>query len=730
MNFERNLKRFSLLRNQLKTNFTSQCGKDTPNGVLVPPYLVLTPGDKESLTCGGTSQILPNERKKANFDTQELYEFLCGGKELATRRKFIESVITKDYHDFHDYYNNSREEYLSEGVKNFVGIHKKFKNYKPTRLDIGIMAEISIGYGSLNNSHGIFLQTIAGQGSDEQVRFWVPKILNFEITGAYAQTELGHGSNVRGLMTTAVFDNETDEFVLNTPTLRSIKWWPGALGKASTHCTLYAQLIIDGKEYGLSVFIVQLRDENFLPLKGVRVGDLGMKVGDNANDTGFLILENIRVPRDNLLSKYKRVSREGKYEVVANTDPKVHYTTMIQTRAMMCNTSAGRLAQASTIAVRYSNVRVQGFVDTNPGVSYQTQEKQVIDHQIQQYRVLKQLATAYALKFTARWMVDQQTNIEGEQVGTIKDTGLLRELAANSAGLKSLTSQIATHGAEDLRKTCGGNGYLLNSGIAALTCDYLWQVTAEGDMIILALSTARHITSTINGILNGKKIKGIFDYLNVIEPNFNVEKFRPKKISSKNDLYDLNQLLDIFRFRALEKNYSVTKRFNELQSISKMRNEEAWDKCSLELLQATYSHCYYVILLNNINKINEMKNTTIKQILIDLCVLFCCSLINDNNWSDIFNKEECDIVSSAIYEVLPKIRPFSIALTDSFGIPDGVLKSTIGRYDGNVYEALFDAAQRSTLNQTDPFEGYKYLKPHLNTKLLAHGNKPLKGIKF
>ena len=257
-----------MVRNQL-----SNCGKDKPTGKNVPDYLVLTPSNKESLLSGGTSEFLPNERKKATFDSEELYEILCGGKELVKRKKFLETVITKDYHQFHDTYNNSREEYLSESVKGFVDIHKKYKNYKPTRRDIGIMAELSIGYGSLNNSHGIFLQTVAGQGSDEQARFWVPKILNFEITGSYAQTELGHGSNVRGLMTTATFDKNTDEFILNTPTLRSVKWWPGALGKASTHCALYAQLLIDGKEKGLAVFMVQLRDENFLPLKGVRLGD-------------------------------------------------------------------------------------------------------------------------------------------------------------------------------------------------------------------------------------------------------------------------------------------------------------------------------------------------------------------------------------------------------------------------------------------------------------------------
>jgi acyl-CoA oxidase len=105
---------------------------------------------------------------------------------------------------------------------------------------------------------------------------------------------LGHGSNVRGLQTTATYDKNTQEFVVHTPTLQSIKWWPGTLGKIATHAVVYAQLIIDGKEYGVHVFFMQIRDENHRPLPGIELGDLGPKLGDAANDTGFMRLNNVR----------------------------------------------------------------------------------------------------------------------------------------------------------------------------------------------------------------------------------------------------------------------------------------------------------------------------------------------------------------------------------------------------------------------------------------------------
>lgn len=98
--------------------------------------------------------------------------------------------------------------------------------------------------------------------------------------GCYAQTELGHGSNVAGIETTATLDMNTDEFVIHSPTPTSTKYWPGGLGIWANHALVFARCIVEENDYGVTAFIVPIRSlETHEPLRGVKVGDIGQKFG-------------------------------------------------------------------------------------------------------------------------------------------------------------------------------------------------------------------------------------------------------------------------------------------------------------------------------------------------------------------------------------------------------------------------------------------------------------------
>ena len=73
----------------------------------------------------------------------------------------------------------------------------------------------------------MFIPALMSQASPEQQAKWLPMAQKLEIIGTYAQTELGHGTFVRGLETTATYDPETEHFIIHSPTLTSTKWWPG-----------------------------------------------------------------------------------------------------------------------------------------------------------------------------------------------------------------------------------------------------------------------------------------------------------------------------------------------------------------------------------------------------------------------------------------------------------------------------------------------------------------------
>ena len=57
----------------------------------------------------------------------------------------------------------------------------------------------------------MFVPNIETLGTAEQQAEWLPKCHSMEVIGCYAQTELGHGSNIRALETTATYIKDTDE---------------------------------------------------------------------------------------------------------------------------------------------------------------------------------------------------------------------------------------------------------------------------------------------------------------------------------------------------------------------------------------------------------------------------------------------------------------------------------------------------------------------------------------
>ena len=185
-------------------------------------------------------------------------------------------------------------------------------------------------------------------------------------------TEIGHGSDTKNLRTTATYDKDKDEFVVNTPDFQAAKCWAAGLAELATHAIVYAQLYINGDHWGLHGFVVPIRDpQTLLPYEGVILGDMGEKVGVNGADNGFLIFDKYRFPRENLLNRFADVTSKGNYVTSAADQKDVRGAilgALSIARVTVTAKSEFYGTKALTIAVRYVAVRRQ-FGPKNQEVS-------------------------------------------------------------------------------------------------------------------------------------------------------------------------------------------------------------------------------------------------------------------------------------------------------------------------------------------------------------------------
>ncbi|XP_068316844.1 peroxisomal acyl-coenzyme A oxidase 1 [Pyrus communis] len=556
---------------------------------------------------------------------------------------------------------------------------------------------------------GMFVPAIKGSGTEEQQKKWLPLAYKMQIIGCYAQTELGHGSNVQGLETTATFDPKTDEFVINSPTLTSSKWWPGGLGKAATHAVVYARLITDGQDHGVHGFIVQLRSlDDHLPLPGIIVGDIGMKFGSgayNSMDNGVLRLDHVRIPREQMLMRVSQVTREGKY-VQSNVPRQLLYGTMVYVRQTIVADASSALSRAVCIATRYSVVRRQ-FGSQDGGL-----ETQVIDYKTQQSRLFPLLASAYAFRFVGEWLKWLYTDVTEKLQAN--DFLTLPEAHACTAGLKSLTTSATADGIEECRKLCGGHGYLSNSGLPELFAVYVPACTYEGDNIVLLLQVARFLMKTVAQLPSGKKPVGTTTYMgraqHLIQCRCSAQKAE--------DWLNPSVILEVFEARAIRMSIACA------QDLSKFSNqEEGFAELSSNLAEAAVAHCQLIVVSKFIDKVQQdIPGKGVKKQLEILCNIYALYTIHkhlgDFLSTGSITAKQASLANDQLRSLYSQLRPNAIALVDAFNFTDHYLGSVLGRYDGNVYPSLYAEAWKDPLNESVVPDGYReYVQPLLKNQL-------------
>lgn len=126
-------------------------------------------------------------------------------------------------------------------------------------------------------------------GSDDLKKKYIPKMVSAEYLGGFAITEPNAGSDVMGIKTTAV--DKGDHWLLN-----GYKTWISNASVADA-IVLYAFTDKEARGKGLSAFVIEPKNFN-----GITTTDLD-KMGLHSCPTGEIVLEDTKVPKENILGK-------------------------------------------------------------------------------------------------------------------------------------------------------------------------------------------------------------------------------------------------------------------------------------------------------------------------------------------------------------------------------------------------------------------------------------------
>ncbi|PGH18681.1 hypothetical protein AJ80_04429 [Polytolypa hystricis UAMH7299] len=540
----------------------------------------------------------------------------------------------------------------------------------------------------------MFSTTVREQGSEAQKAYWMPKIDAWEVIGCYAQTEMGHGSNVRGLESEAKWDPKTKEFILHSPHLTASKWWNGTLGRTANHAIVVAQLLlpVSGsgaetkyKSYGPHPFIVQIRDiKTHQPLESIIIGDIGPKYGYNSMDNGYMLFNHHRISHDAMLSGYSRVDPDtGAYSKPEN--PQVVYGTMTAVRSTIVMEARLALARAVTVAVRYLSIRRQ-FPDKD-AKDKTAAELSVLDYPTVQIRILPLLATTFALHYSGKAMGElyQRTRRDIEKNG---DFATLAELHSTSSGLKSLCTDLAAAGIEDCRRAMGGHGFGGGTGLVQLNATYRAKQTVEGDNWMITQQVARYLI---------KKVRELSQ--NPTRPTATrTEENLKRYLSSKGSKINLKihrndrDIVEAFERRTSYLAFTA----HEQREVQ----QKPWNTLLIDFYKLSRAHSQSILVTNFYDAVqndNTLSPVT-REVLWDLFRLYALTTMDGDARefysSGAVTNEDLDLISPRVLELMQRIRPHAVRLVDAWGIPDYLLDSSLGRYDGKVYEDLWDKAHR------------------------------------
>ena len=537
---------------------------------------------------------------------------------------------------------------------------------------------------------GLFGGAILHLGTERHHALYIADLVSLDLLGCFAMTETGHGSDVAALRTTARYDANTDEFVINTPDADARKEYIGNAARDGRMAVVFAQLITGEDTHGVHAFVVPIRDDAGRAMLGVRIEDCGLKAGLNGVDNGRLYFDNVRIPRDNLLNRYSDVGEGGSYSTLIDNKTKRFFTmlgTLVQGRISVAGGAGSATKVALTIAIRYAESRRQ-FAGPDGA------EIPVLDYLAHQRKLLPALAKTYAIHFAQLELVaglhETTPDLDAPLAELPAEHPDRRELEARAAGVKAIATWHATSTIQTCREACGGAGYLAINRLPGLKADTDVFTTFEGDNTVLLQLVAKELLTGYRDHFGELDMLGTARFVadqaveTVVERVGGrrlLQRLRDAAPSSSEDgsIFDHDWQIDIFAWREKHLLETLARRLRRAADADDPF--AVFNAAQDHLLAAARAHIDNVLLAAFVHGIESMQPGPEHELLVRLCDLFALSTIEaERGWiweHGRLTSQRSKAVVTAVNQLCAELRPHARTLVDAFGVPDEAISAPI-----------------------------------------------------
>ena len=541
-------------------------------------------------------------------------------------------------------------------------------------VDLSLLVKVGVQWG-------LFGGVIRRLGTAQHHRRYLRDAMTMALPGCFAMTETGHGSDVQSIRTTATYDPQRQEFVINTPDDDARKDYIGNAARDGRLAAVFAQLITGDAGRGVHAFLVPIRDQLGRPCSGVRIEDCGDKGGLNGVDNGRLWFDRVRVPREALLDRFGTVAPDGSYRSPIASESRRFFTmlgTLVSGRISVAGAGLSACKLALTIAVRYGLARRQFRV---PG---QDREVILLDYLQHQRRLLPALCTTYALHFAQEALVSSLHEVADD--GN-PDSSEQRQLETLAAGVKAISTWHTTKTIQACREACGGAGYLSVNRLTELRADTDVFTTFEGDNTVLLQLVAKGLLTNFRdefeSMDTAATVRFVADQVVGAVLELTAARALAQRIAdlmprAGEDANILDRRFHTYLFTWREKHVleAAARRLKKLMADGG-DPFEAFNAVQDHLLLAARAHVERVVLEHFMAAIQRCDDEEIRALLDRVCDLHVLAQLEaDRAWFEehgLLSATRAKSVIANVNRLCGELRPRAGELVDGFGIPEPLL---------------------------------------------------------